>query len=364
MNNKRIKHKGGFIKNRKAQALAGGIIAAGLIITVILTSIHNSSNDATYRETSAEYGSLTVGITESGSVEIGTVEQTFDLDMSTLQRVTTSNSNSSSTSSNSFGGMGGAMGGSGNSSGNNLFGQMFDIGNTSNSSSSSSDSNLVVDTVSVSVGQEISAGDVLLTLKSEGVEELKTELESNVSKASADLEALVADQKLSTITADYTLETAKAYGKYAETEKNATITSLQQDITDAEEALSEAKKSLTRYESQLAQAKEDYEEAKTSMNNAVWARDNADKDNNLYNYTVQFNNAVTATSTAESLENKIEQLESRVESAQSNVDTCEKNLAKAKRAYATGKLEAEESYELKMLAYNTADETYDITISY
>ena len=44
--------------------------------------------------TSVKYGTLVKGVTESGSVDIGTVDQTFDLDMSALQRTDTSGSSS------------------------------------------------------------------------------------------------------------------------------------------------------------------------------------------------------------------------------------------------------------------------------
>ena len=48
-----------------------------------------------YKEETVERGTLKVGVTESGSVDIGTVDQTFDLDMSALQRTDTSGSSSS-----------------------------------------------------------------------------------------------------------------------------------------------------------------------------------------------------------------------------------------------------------------------------
>lgn len=373
MKDKNIKQKKSFM-NRKIIKVLFAVILTVCIVIVAISIINGSNKETlTYRETTVSYGSLTVGVTESGTIEIGTVEQTFDLDMSALQRVTTTNSNSSSGSANSFGSGMNSMGGSGyggnsgTNSGNNtnnMFGQMFNIGSSSNISTTSSNSNLKVENVNVSVGQEISEGDVILSLESEGVEELKTELENNVSKASADLEALIADQKLSTITAEYTLQCAQSYGDYALSEKNSTINSLKQDITDANAALEEAQKSLSRYQEQLAVAQVDYQNAVKTMDNTVWCRDNTDKYDNTYLYTLYFEDAQNAISMVESLKSKIEQLESKIESAKTTVDKCKTNISKAKRAYDTGVLSAEENYELRMLAYNTAQETYDITISY
>ncbi|MGN0402507.1 MAG: efflux RND transporter periplasmic adaptor subunit [Acetatifactor sp.] len=348
-----------------------GIAIASVVVMVIAFVVigRNTVKDSeAYREAYVVCGNLTVGITESGTIDIGTIEQTFDLDMSALTRVTTSNSNTSS--SNSGAGMGGGGStGSGGSGGNfdsaDMFGQMFNLGgNASSNSSNGNTSPLVVESVEVSVGQEVSVGDVILSLEADGVTELKTELEDNVEKASADLRALIADQELARTTAEYTLDIALAYETYAAQEKSVTLTSLEQDITEAEKTLQEARNSLNRYIEQLNTAKADYENAVTVMNNAIWSRDNVDKYKDTYLYCVYFTEAETAISNVSSLESKVEQLESKVESAESNVKRCETNLAKAKRQYDSGVLTAEEAYELKLLAYNSAQETYDITVSY
>jgi len=344
------------------------VIACALLACIVLGCIaiaNRSSEDVTgtHRETQVLRGNLTVGISESGTVDIGTVEQTFDLDMSALTRVTTSNSSSSSSNSGGFGGMGG-MGGNSSGGTDNMFGQMFSMGGSTTTSSSSSESSLVVESVAVSVGQEISAGDVILVLESEGVDELKNELEENTRKASADLEALIADQKLSMITAEYTLSDALEYGEYAAVEKKEKIASLQADVDDAKTALSTAKTTLSKYKEQLATAQAEYEKALVTLSSAEWGRDNTDERSQTFNYAEAYNIVETAQSNVDSLANKIEQLENRIESAQTNVDRCQTNLNKAKRNYDTGVLSAEETYELRMLAYETAQETYDITVSY
>lgn len=356
----------GFIKKNRIWALAACILmVCALIAGAIFASVIDEE-DWKYRESAVLSGNLTVGVTESGTIDIGTVEQTFDLDMSALQRVTTNNSNSSGTTGGS--GDAGGMGATGRDSGvintNNPFGQMFNLGGNSGNTESNSSSRLVVEDIYVSVGQTVAEGDVLLKLENEGVDELKNELEGNVEKASADLEALIADQKLSTITADYTLENALSYGDTALKEKNATIDSLKQEVTDATDALEAAKKSLSHYEEQLATARVDYSNAVSVMNNAVWTRDHTNKKEDLYLYVVAFNDAQLAISNAESLESRISQLEGKVEAAKTDVARCETTLAKAKRAYALGVITAEETYEIQMLAYDTAQETYDISVSY
>lgn len=363
------------LKQHKIKAAVAGVVGGCLIVGCIAAAGRSGSSAAVHRETTVAYGNLTVGVTESGTIDIGTIEQTFDLDMSALTRVSTNNSNSSSNNSSSggmnmgggmsMGGMGGSSGGSSSGAGD-MFSQMFSVGGNSgsNTSTGSSSSPLVVGSIEVSVGQEIQAGDVILTLESEGVDKLKAELESNVEKASADLEALLADQKLSKVTAEYTLNTSLEYETYAEKEKNATLSSLKQDMDDASSSLQTAKNTLSSYKEQLSQAQAEYNTAVTVYNNAVYARDTVDKNNDTNLYCVRFNEAETAGSSVTSLESKIEQLESKIESAESTVTRAETTLAKAKRNYASGLLTAEETYNLRMLAFHSAQETYDITLSY
>lgn len=55
------------------------------------------------------------------------------------------------------------------------------------------DSTLTVAEVVVSVGQQVSEGDPLYLLEEDSVSDLEEELQSNVEKAKADLEAVEAD---------------------------------------------------------------------------------------------------------------------------------------------------------------------------
>lgn len=316
-------------------------------------------DETVYRETTVEYGELVVGKTESGSVDIGTVEQTFDLDMSALQRVEISNN------SNGGGGTPSMMGGGGNSGGGmDMFSQIFSMAGGNSLVSASSSTDLVISEVCVTIGEQIEAGDVLYLLEEEGVAELAEELESNVTKAKADLEAVIADQNLSAVTAQYTYESSIAYGEYADTEKAITLGELNDKVTEKEEALTQAKESLSAYEQELAEITTEYEKVLQLQKNAEWSRDNTNKNTDLYLYVYYAEQATTTKELADSLAQELEQLESRVEQAQENIEKCEQELASAKRSLEQGKLSAAETYELRQLAYNTAQETYDIAMAY
>ena len=189
------------------------------------------------------------------------------------------------------------------------------------------------------------------------------ELEANVTRAKADLDALLADQELSKVTAKNTYDSSIAYGSYAELEKNTTIASLESAVKEKQTALATAEKNIATVQKQLEQAEFDLNLAKEVLDSASWAVEHADKEDFL-SYTYHFQNAEQAQSSYDSMKKEKEQLESSLEQAKTNLETCQNQLAKAKRSLETGKLSAEKTYELRMLAYNSAQETYDITVAY
>lgn len=198
---------------KKVQVAMRRILPAAAIVSsfailadlfCIFASRRGQQESYTYKETQVEYGMLTIGITESGSIDIGTVEQDFDLDMNALQRVDTGSSQGGS----NMGGIGAMPGleGMGTSGGGlDMFSQMF--GGGGNLIETGQASSLTVAGVRVSVGQQVAEGDVLYELAEESVSELEQKLQSNVEKAKADLDAVYADQNLSKQTAKYTLST-------------------------------------------------------------------------------------------------------------------------------------------------------------
>ena len=361
-----------MIRTKKGIAILSAALALIVIVSAILL-YSGPRETVTYRETAVQLGDLVVGVTESGSVDIGTVEQVFELDMSALQRANTGDSSGSGSGSGTgsqpaggmdvMGGMGGSSGGM-SMGGLDMFGQIFGMGDGSSGQNSSSIGNLKVQEVCVSVGQQVQEGDVLYLLEEDTVNELKEQLQSNVEKAKADLDAVYADQVLSRQTAQYTYDSSQAYGSYASTEYSAYIRELEDTAAEKEEALELSRKNLAVYEEQLSQAVQDYEAAAQVLANCEYSRDNTDKWDNTYNYITYFQMAQTAKTNADSLEQKKEQLENTVEQAEQNVTACTQEWNTAKRNLETGKLSASQTLALRQLAYENAQETYDIAMAY
>ncbi len=331
-----------------------------LVISVIAVSIligmRGRHESYVYKETQVEYGRLTVGVTKSGSIDIGTVEQTFDLDMSALQRVETGNSESSS----NMGTVGGmpAMGGMGG--GLNMLGQTFGGGSLVGAGEASS---LTVARVQVSVGQEVSEGDVLYELAEKSVSELEQKLQANVEKAKTDLDAVYADQVLSRQTAKYAYESSMAYGDYAGTEYDTVVQELEDAVETKRIALERAKASLEEYQNLLKDISDSYNDAVQALENCQYSLENTSP-SEAYLYGYYYELTENAQATADSLKQQKEQLENNVRQAKENVETATQNYNGARRSLEQGKLSAKQTYDLRNLAYDTAQETYDITLGY
>ena len=359
----RIRSWKSWSKRRKLTTGVGG----GGVLAVVAGAIGlsgGSDTEVIYKETTVKYGTLVKGVTETGSVDIGTVDQTFDLDMSALQRTDTSGSSSSGGSSGStagsssgsggFGGMNASGGGA--QGGLDMFGQIFNMGGSS-SGSNGDDSTLTVAEVVVSVGQQVSEGDPLYLLEEDSVSDLEDELQSNVEKAKADLEAVEADQTLSKQQAKYTYDSSTAYGSYIDTEYSTTLQELQNTVDSAESTLEQAKSSLEDYRAQLEEVTAAYEDAAQVLSNCKYSLNSTDAADDTYGYVYYAQLTEQAQSTADSLEQQKEELEQRVEQAETAYN-------KAKRELEQGKLTAAETKKLRTLAYNTAQETYDIALGY
>lgn len=367
-------------------------LAIILCVVLVVFAVRGSGTEdvqVTYRETKVQRGNLVVGVSESGAVDIGTVEQTFDLDMSALQRVSTTTSSGSAgggfggtaSGTGSFGnaGMGGfgsgstggfggtASGGTGMNSGGGLgmFDQIFDMaGGSSSFTQSGSSLSLEIANVLVSVGQHITVGDALIELREESVTELTEELQANIEKAKADLDAVYAAQELSGQTAENTYKSSIAYGEYAQTEYENTISSLEAAVKDKEDALAEAEALLASYREQLLTLEQMHQSALKVVENCQWSFDHADKYNELYQYVTAYETLQSAQTAAENLAQKVETMKQNIEQGESNVRTAEKNFSTAKRSLESGKITARETYELRLLAYETAEETYNIALAY
>ena len=183
-------------KKGKKAAVAGVTAAAVVVMGISVWAYQGISSqdvETVYKETSVYRGNLTVGVTESGSVTLGTVTQDVDYEES---------SSSSSSSSQQMG----------------------------SSSSSSSDTALEVKEVYVTVGQKVSEGDAVLKLTDESITEYRNELQEAITDAQSDLNEAKLSAAKQKLEADYSYNLSVAEGEVALEVYENTLTELEESM--------------------------------------------------------------------------------------------------------------------------------------
>lgn len=332
-------------KNKKIWIGAGCSIAIlGIAATTgVLIWKNGQTSEVTYRETTVEYGNLTVGITEDSTVNIGTVSQTFDLDISAL--VSSDSSSSSSTSQNdSMGGMG--M-------------QMFSFGGDTYTSQSQE---MVIDSVHITVGQEIQAGDVLYTLTEDSVEEIRTQLEEDVEDTLADYQALTVEQQQSYLTAKQGYDTYVTNGSLAELTYNKELQDLQDKVDEAADTLEEKQNQVNENLEKLVELQEELTSAKKDLKDAEAAvsENHDNRYNDPYYYTVYLNTRDMAQTIVDEIEEDIESLTDENETLLAEIGEATRSWNEACRNLESEKLTAQQTLETDQYYASVSSEWYSI----
>lgn len=332
-------------KNKKIWIGAGCSIAIlGIAATIgVLIWKNGQTSEVTYRETTVEYGNLTVGITEDSTVNIGTVSQTFDLDISAL--VSSDSSSSSSTSQND------PMGGMGM--------QMFSFGGDTYTSQSQE---MVIDSVHITVGQEIQAGDVLYTLTEDSVEEIRTQLEEDVEDTLADYQALTVEQQQSYLTAKQGYDTYVTNGSLAELTYNKKLQDLQDKVDEAADTLEEKQNQVNENLEKLVELQEELTSAKKDLKDAEAAvsENHDNRYNDPYYYTVYLNTRDMAQTIVDEIEDDIESLTDENETLLTEIGEATRSWNEACRNLESEKLTAQQTLETDQYYASVSSEWYSI----
>lgn len=336
--------------HKKVLFTVGGVITVCLVTTIVLVVSKNSeeAQAVVYRETTVEYGELTVGITEDATVNIGTTNQTFDLDISALV-----DSDSSSSSSS-------ASGGNGDFGFGNV-GMSFSFGG---STISSEEQEMDVESVHVTVGEEVKAGDVLYTLTESSVNEIRSQLEEDVEDTLEDYQSLQVEQLESKTEAQQEYDTYVTNGKLAQLVYDMAVEELEEALSDAEEAVNEKQDQVNEdtlklidLQEQLAVAKE----ALTEANAAVEAN-YENRFENAYYYVTFKQAQKSAQELVDGLEDDMEDLQKEIESLQTEIQEAVRTYNQAVRDLETGKLEAQNTYDTDTYYANVASSWYQLQL--
>lgn len=213
------------------------VAVAGIAVFCALNQEGNDTEELLYKETQVKRGNLTSGVTESGSVTVGTITQ----DIEALENIESADSAASSSGLGTSGSTGAA---------NGTGSQMAGV-DSSGSSTGSSSTGLEVEAVYVSTGAAVKVGDPILKLTEESVAEYKETLEDAKNSAMLALKKAQLEAKSDKLSAQYSYNSNVAKGSVAQSEYDSTVAQLQASVDEAQANVDASAAKIADYQSRI-----------------------------------------------------------------------------------------------------------------
>ena len=280
---------------RKKRIIAVAVTAVVAVSAVSVLCYYRGNEktaEVVTKETTVERGNIVTGITESGSVSVGTQTQEYDLEIVQVD-LTSANTGSSSTgTSNSSvsnssgtisqqeteessktetGGTNQAAPGNMSTGGTDSVSGFIQTSSGStavpsagSTTGTSSETTLVVEEVYIAQGQKVNAGEPILKVTADSTDAFRAELERAVANAELALKAAELEDEETKLKAESEYETYQAAGSVAEAVYEAEIASIDNNIASLQSQLdstSDAAQAAS-LQSQLDQANREAETKK------------------------------------------------------------------------------------------------------
>jgi HlyD family secretion protein len=303
-----------------------------------------------------EYGNLTVGITEESEINIGTVTQTFDLD------ITSYTGDSSETQSSDTGN---SMDQGGMSSPGDMFSQIFSLASSSQSNETTQvDNGMEIETVMIAIGERVEVGDNLFSLTEESIEEIRDILVADVETAEATVNQKKVSLSSTTLSAEHNYEDSIAYGNYAQTEYEETLSNLQETVDQSNAELEVLLLEQESFATELTNLEQELIVAKDTLQGALSNVNSTDQSLQTYLYIQYENIREDALGYVEELETTIDELNEKIIENRNEIQKAKITVQIAQQNYEQGVLDAKEVLALRKLAYDYASETKEVATKY
>lgn len=296
------------------------VLAAGY--TVVIQPFLNREKWV-YKTAEAEKGTLTVGVTESGSLEYGITSRMYDLNLT----VSSDGSDSENEDSED---------------------------ESSEDDEEVTEKYLKVEEVYVAAGQRISEGDALLKFTDKSVSDVRKLLTAAQTEAEITYSEAQSEYNLSLLSAELSYQSDITASQYAGT------------IYQYENQAAEDNISLLRAELSVLQGKTEalndaYDEALESYNEALEEYETASEilqqvgDNLYVTYQASY---LRAESNYEAAKSRLEQAAKSIEDNIDEIAAAEKEIVLEEKRLAINKLEAKQAYEEDTLTGSVAETEY------
>lgn len=268
-----------------------------------------------YKESVVERGTLTVGVTESGSLEYGITSVTYDLDL--------------------------------------------DIGDEDDDEDEEDavQRYLEIEEVYAAQGQRIQEGDALLKFTEDSVADVRRLLTNALAEARADYSEAEAEYELSVLEAQTSYQSKQIAGEYAQSIYNYANTSIANNITALQAEIDHRNANIPSLEEKITEANEDYAEALKEYTAAKAGYDEADMSNGYY-FELMQSKYLNALTRYENARTALEQAQQALQENAAQISTLqsELTLAKAKRSIET--LDVQEEKQEALISSENAEITY------
>ncbi|POP31770.1 efflux RND transporter periplasmic adaptor subunit [Lactonifactor longoviformis] len=253
------------MKKKSMIAVAVTVVAAVSAVSLICYIRGNEkTEEVVTKETTVERGNIVTGITESGSVSVGTQTQEYDLEIVQVD-LTSANTGSSSTgTSNSSvsnssgtssqketessskteaGGASQALPGNMGTGGTDSVSGFTQTSSGSiavpsdSTTGTSSETTLVVEEVYIAQGQKVNAGEPILKVTADSADAFREELERAAANAELALKAAELEDEETKLKAESEYEAYQAAGSVAEAVYEAEIASIDNNIASLQSQL-------------------------------------------------------------------------------------------------------------------------------
>lgn len=268
-----------------------------------------------YKESAVERGTLTVGVTESGSLEYGITSVSYDLDL--------------------------------------------DI---SDDDDDDEDDDTVqryleIEEVYAAQGQRIQEGDALLKFTEESVADVRRLLTNALAEAKADYSEAEAEYELSVLEAQTSYQSKQITGEYAQSIYGYASTSITNNITALQAEIDHRNAGISSLEEKITEASEDYAEALEEYNTAKAGYDEADVSNGYY-FELMQSKYLNALNRYENAKTALEQAQKALQENAQQISTLQSELALAQAKRSIEKLDAEEEKQEALISSENAEITY------
>lgn len=336
-------------KKKKVFRILFAIALFVLAVTAGMVSyfLARRGREKQYEAVSGQNATNTVldAVTEEGSVSVGTVSQTFEMDLSEY-------TGQSQLSLNSMGGV---------AEGPGMTENAPQGGIQSLAAAAVSDNRqLTVEEVYVKVGEEIKAGDPILKVTAGTLEEIRRGFSEDAVDAKEVLDQMVTKQKQTEMEASVQLQENELYSAYADTEYNLAVAKLEEAVEELQKSIQSAQEMQAEEQEKLTDLQETLSAQRTVLENAAYIVENEDRSSNAYGWLTAVNAKVDEETIIENLETEIENLEDSIASGEKTIASLNMQLTNAQKALETGKIEAESTRQIRAINGSSAQEIYDV----